>query len=157
MPKLLTGLWTGALAGAAGATALNIATYIDMTVRARPSSSTPEQLVQKVASDLDVAIPGSGEQRENRISGLGGLSGPLVGVAVGAAAGAARALGIRLPLVLSAPLIGAAAMASADVPLAAEGVSDPRTWSRADWAADAVPHLVFGLVTAVAIRAMQRR
>jgi hypothetical protein len=157
MPKLLHGLWTGALAGAAGTTALNLATYADMTVRARPSSSTPERLVEKVATDLDVPIPGQGEQRRNRVAGLGGLAGPLVGVAVGAAAGAARALGVRLPLVVAGPLIGVAAMAAADVPLAAERVSDPRTWTPADWAADAVPHLLFGLVTALALRSMQRR
>lgn len=43
---MLTGLLRGAAAGAAGATVLNAVTYLDMAVRGRPSSSTPEQLVE---------------------------------------------------------------------------------------------------------------
>jgi hypothetical protein len=37
-------------------------------------------------------------------------------------------------------------MAATGVPVAALGVSDPRTWSREDWIADAVPHLAYGAV-----------
>jgi uncharacterized membrane protein len=42
-------------------------------------------------------------------------------------------------------------MAATDVPVAALGVSDPRGWSAADWAADAVPHLAYG----AAVQAVQ--
>ena len=35
----------GAAAGAAGTTALNVVTYLDMAVRGRPASSTPERTV----------------------------------------------------------------------------------------------------------------
>ena len=48
---------------------------------------------------------------------------------------------------LAGPLLRGAAMGGSDPPLAAAGISDPRTWSVLDWAADAVPHLVYGLVT----------
>ena len=50
-------------------------------------------------------------------------------------------------------LIGAAAMASSDVPLKLFGISDPAEWEAKDWAADAVPHLAYGLVTYAAISA----
>jgi hypothetical protein len=36
----------GAAAGAAGTTALNTVTYLDMAVRGRPTSSTPEDIVE---------------------------------------------------------------------------------------------------------------
>ena len=36
----------GAAAGAAGTTALNFLTYVDMAVRGRPASSTPEKTVR---------------------------------------------------------------------------------------------------------------
>ena len=39
----------GAAAGAAGSTALNAVTYLDMAGRGRGSSSTPEQTVQALA------------------------------------------------------------------------------------------------------------
>jgi hypothetical protein len=46
--------------------------------------------------------------------------------------------------------VGLAAMAASDVPIAALGVSDPATWGVSGWAADIVPHLAYGLVTAIA-------
>ncbi len=54
-------------------------------------------------------------------------------------------------------VIGAAAMAGTDVPMAALGVSDPRTWAAKDWLSDAVPHLAYGLVTAAVVRGLDRR
>ena len=58
-----------------------------------------------------------------------------------------RSAGVRLPTAVGGPLLGAAAMLAADVPLAALGVSDPRTWSRTDWLGDALFHLVYGVTT----------
>jgi hypothetical protein len=149
------GLLRGAVAGAAGTTALNAATYLDMAVRGRASSSAPQDLVEAVAGRADVEIPGKGDERDNRLAGLGPLSGIGVGVAVGAAAGlllsALRKRGIAPPAPIAAVLIGAAAMASSDVPLKLFGISDPAEWEARDWAADAVPHLAYGLVTYAAI------
>ncbi|MCP9968874.1 hypothetical protein LUX57_29935 [Actinomadura madurae] len=42
-------LTRGLAAGAAGTTALNLVTYLDMAVRGRPASSTPEQSVERLA------------------------------------------------------------------------------------------------------------
>lgn len=151
---VLRGLLAGAAAGAAGTTALNTVTYLDMVVRGRPASSTPEQTVQAVADRAGIAIPGEGETREHRVAGLGPLQGILAGVGVGAAVGAARALGLRLPLPVSALLTGGAAMAAADGSMAALGVSDPRTWDAVGWASDAVPHAAYGTVTVAVLRGL---
>jgi hypothetical protein len=42
----------GAAAGAAGTTVLNAVTYVDMALRARPASSTPERTVDTIANRL---------------------------------------------------------------------------------------------------------
>ena len=152
MSGVLAGLLTGAAAGAAGTTALNATTYLDMAVRGRPTSSTPEQTVEALTDRVGLSVPGGGETRDDRIAGLGPLQGILTGVAVGAAAGLARSLGLRLPLSAAALGVGAGAMLASDGGMAVLGVSDPRTWSAGSWAADAVPHAAYGLVTAVVLR-----
>ncbi len=45
-------------------------------------------------------------------------------------------------------------MAASDVPIAALGVSDPRTWSLSDWASDVIPHLIYGVATVAASMAL---
>lgn len=140
----------GAVAGAAGTTALNAVTYLDMLVRGRPSSSTPEQTVQRLADQAGMSIPGGGDARDSRVSGAGALLGLLTGVGVGLGYGVARALGWRPPLPVAVVVTGAAAMAGSAGPMAAVGVTDLRQWSAADWISDALPHLAYGLVTAAA-------
>jgi hypothetical protein len=138
----------GAAAGAAGTAALNAVTYLDMAWRGRAASTTPEESVEVLAKQTGIQIPGQGEQRANRITALGALSGIATGVGIGILAGVVgRAPGV---------LIGAAAMAATDTSMARLGVSDPKTWSAADWAADAVPHLAYGTVTAAVLRALLR-
>lgn len=155
------GLLRGAAAGAAGTTALNAATYLDMAVRGRGSSSAPADLAEAVAERADVEIPGEGDERDNRLAGLGPLSGTGVGVVVGAAAslilGALRKRGLTPPAPVPVVLIGVAAMALSDVPLKLFGISDPADWEGKDWAADALPHLLYGLVTYATIRATDDR
>ena len=138
----------GAAAGAAGTTALNAVTYADMTWRARPASETPDQTVEKLSEAANVSVPGQGEDRSNRVSALGALSGIFTGVGVGAAYGGARALGLRPPVWLGAILATAGALAGSNGPMTVLGVSDPRTWSTTDWVSDVVPHVAYGLVTA---------
>lgn len=150
-------LLVGLAAGAAGTTALNVVTYLDVVVRARGASSTPEDTAAKLADKLGIDIPGDEDERANRIAGLGPLIGIAAGVGVGAAVGLARALGFRPPLPLAGILAGGLAMATADAPMAVLGVSDPRTWAPADWLSDAVPHLVYGVVTTVVFAALDRR
>ena len=36
------------------------------------------------------------------------------------------------------------------------GISDPRTWSATDWAADVVPHLAYGFATHATLAALDR-
>lgn len=147
----------GAAAGAAGTTALNAATYVDMACRARPASSTPEQLVDKLAASLEIEVPGESEARENRLSGLGALAGIATGVGVGAAYGALDVLHLRPPGPFGAIAAAAGAMIGSDVPMAKYGVSDPTTWSGTDWLSDAIPHLIYGAVVAMTYAAATRR
>jgi hypothetical protein len=143
-------------AGAAGTTALNAATYLDMAVRARPTSDTPERTIEAIEQKVPASIPGEGEQRGNRVSGLAGLSGIATGVGIGVAAGLLRRLGLRVPLPFGPVLIGLGAMAATDGSMASLRVSDPRTWSGNDWLSDLVPHLVYGAVTWAVLESLGR-
>jgi hypothetical protein len=151
------GIVAGAAAGAAGTAALNAVTYIDMTVRGRGTSSTPEQTVEAIEDRLPVSVPGEGETRDNRVSGLGSLSGIVTGIGIGTVFGLLRRAGLRPPTPVGAVLVGLAAMASTDLSMASLKVSDPRTWSAADWLSDLVPHLVYGAVTYATLEALDRR
>ena len=156
----MTSFWSavvrGAAAGAAGTTALNAVTYADMAVRGRPASSTPEQTVEKLAQAAHTDVPGEGETRSNRLSGLGPLTGIATGVGVGALAGL-LARGTRLPTPALAGVVGAAAMLGSNGPMTALGITDPRTWSASSWVSDVVPHLAYGVVTAAVARGLVRQ
>lgn len=141
-------LMRGAAAGAAGTTALNAVTYLDMAVRGRPSSSTPEQTVEKIANAVHLSIPGSGDARENRLSGLGPLMGLGVGTGAGAFLGALHAAGLRLPLIPESVATAVGVMSSTNTPMAVIGISDPRSWSVSSWMSDVLPHAAYGVVTA---------
>ncbi|WP_246271244.1 hypothetical protein [Amycolatopsis acididurans] len=145
---MMRSILRGAAAGAAGATALNAVTYLDMALRGRPASNTPEQTVELLSEKTGARVPGNAKTRPNRVSGLGALLGLLTGTTVGAGYGAAHALGWR-PSVLTGGLAASgAAMAGSSAPMTTLGITDPRKWSFADWASDVVPHLAYGLVTA---------
>ncbi len=147
MTTIGNGIIRGVTAGAAGTTALNTVSGLDALLRGRPPSDAPEQLVSTVADRAGVTVPGDRTTRKHRVAAAGPLSGTAGGLAVGAVAGALRATGLRLPTALGGPLLGAAAILAANGPLALTGVSDPRSWSTADWAADVVPHLAYGITT----------
>lgn len=144
---MIKALVRGAIAGAAGTTALNAVTYLDMALRARPASDTPQRVVEKVAAGAGRPIPGAGEDKDNRLSGLGALAGIATGVGIGAGAGLLRPVLRHLPTVVGATILGGAAMAASDVPLTKFGITDPSTWSPVDWASDVIPHFVYGVVT----------
>ncbi|HYH30970.1 MAG TPA: hypothetical protein VD903_11345 [Pseudonocardia sp.] len=149
MRSLLAGL----AAGAAGTTALNLVTYLDMVVRARPASTTPETTVRKTEELTGVGLapqgPGSdSEEASNRRSGLGALLGIASGVGVGAVYGLVRPKLSGVPLPLLGVGAGLAANVGTTAPMAALGVTDPRSWSGSSWVSDLVPHLAYGLVTA---------
>lgn len=151
---LFAAIGKGALAGAAGTTALNAATYLDMSVRARPASELPQQAVDKLADQAGHPVPGAGEEKDNRLSGLASLSGIATGVGLGAAVGLFGPVVRRLPLTLSSLLIGGGAMAATDTSMVRLGLTDPSSWSSADWLSDALPHLAYGLITAITLRAV---
>ena len=92
---LLRGALLGAASGAAGTTALDATTYLDMAVRGRPASSTPEDTIEKVSAATHVPVPGQGEDRQHRLSGIAALGGLAAGVAAGAVLGIVRAAGWR--------------------------------------------------------------
>lgn len=137
---LVRSVLLGTSSGAAGTTALNAVTFLDMALRGRPASRTPQDTVARVAGSLHIGL-GTGATRESRLSGLGSLGGTATGVAVGTAYGLAHALGIRPPRWAAAELLTAAALAAGNLPLVLSGMSDPREWSVGDWLADVVPHV----------------
>ncbi len=148
-------LW-GAAAGAVGTTALNVVSYGDMLVRGRAASDVPAQAAGRLAERLGLAdqIFGSDEAKAApRREAAGALLGYATGVGVGVAYGFMRGRRDSAHPLGAAVGLGLTAMAAADGPIAFLGVSDPRTWSAADWLADLVPHLAYGLATAATFAA----
>lgn len=143
----------GAAAGAAGTTALNVVAYLDMAVRGRPASSTPQRTAEALAGLAHVTVPGQGETRDNRVEGLGALSGLVSGIGVGGLLGLARASGVRTGTLLTTMIV----LVSTNGPMTVLGITDPRTWSRADWISDVVPHLAYGVVVTTTMDAFDRR
>lgn len=133
----------GLVAGAVGTVALNATTYADMAVRKRPPSSTPEQVAAILARLLHVPLPGDAAARQARLTGLGAVLGTAAGVSAGALLGLLRPWTLDRPTGLTAAWV--LAMLVGNGPMTVLGVTDPRTWSRADWLADVVPHLAYAV------------
>lgn len=146
----------GAAAGAAGSTALNAVTYLDMVVRGRGTSSTPEQTVEKLAEKAHVQIPGDDETRSNRVQGLGPITGLVAGVGVGVVVGLVRAAGYRSQPLVGTLLTTLGVLVAANGPMTVLGITDPRTWSATDWASDVVPHLAYAAVVKTTMDAFDR-
>ena len=140
----------GAAAGATGVAATNVLSYADMVMRGRPASSAPEEAGERLADHVGATVPGDQQTRRNRLSGLGALAG--IGLGIGALYWLVAPAAVRRHPALAGVLLGAAAMAASDVCLVRLGVTDPRTWSPADWASDAEPHAGYGLLTAWTLR-----
>lgn len=152
-------LLQGVAAGAAGTTALNAVTFLDMVVRARPASTTPEQTVRTAEKKAHLQLAADGPDSQtahNRRSGIGALVGIAAGLGTGALYGLARPRLGRLPLAVLGTAAGLAANVGTTGPMAAFGITDPRTWSRSSWLADLVPHLAYGLATAAVFEQMRR-
>ena len=149
-------LW-GAAAGAAGTTALNAVTYADMVLRGRPASTTPEQTVEALSDAVGVDVPGEGQSRSARVTALGQLTGTAAGVGSGAVYGALRAAGLARGRAAGTAVATGIALLAGNGPMTAMKVTDPRNWRAVDWAADIVPHLAYGIVTAGVMRRLERR
>jgi hypothetical protein len=143
----------GMVAGAVGTLAIDAVTYVDIAVRARPPSPTPQKSVEKLAETVELDL-GPEDRAQNRRSGLGPLLGYATGVAT-AVGFAALTKGRPVPLPVAAVLLGAGAMVASAAPMAALGVSDPRHWSRSDWISDIVPHLAYGVAAAATWRRLR--
>lgn len=153
-------LMNGIAAGAAGTTALNSVTYLDMVVRGRPASSMPDETVRKTAELAGVTLSEQGpdsEPAQNRRTGLGALMGIVAGLGTGALYGLVRPRLGRVPLVLLGAGAGLAANVGTTGPMAALGLTDPRSWPASSWLSDLVPHLAYGLATAVVFERLRRR
>lgn len=158
------GFFQGVLAGAVGTVALNVSTYLDMAVRARPASQLPaktaRELAERAGVDLaegDPSSNGDDEAAQTRSTALGQLMGYGTGLGVGAVYGLIRRR-FDLP---SVPLVGVglglASTAMSSLPMTALGLTDPRQWPAKAWASDLVPHLAYGMATAAAYEALADR
>jgi hypothetical protein len=144
----------GLVAGAAGTTVLHAVSQLDRAVRGRPASTVPARTVDAIADATGQEVPGRGAVREARRTALGSLAGIGSGLGVGVLASLARSAGVRMPGLVGAVVTGATAMAATDVPAAALSVTDPRTWTAADWASDAGPHLAYGAAVQAVVSAL---
>ncbi len=162
----------GLTAGAAGTLALNVAGYIDMLVRGRPASSLPAAVAGRMADEIGLPLDFDGDDAAadapdagggaaggalaNRQQALGALFGYSVGLAIGATYAVVRLVLPRPPAWLAGAALGSLAMGASNYPATRLGLTDPQTWSGADWAADVVPHMAYGVTTALVFEAIRK-
>jgi hypothetical protein len=130
---------------------LNLVTYLDMVVRGRPASSTPEDTVRVIEDRTGLRLSAGGPDSDiaaARRSGLGALLGIAAGLGTGALYGLVRPRLRGVPLAVLGLGAGLAASVGTSGPMTALGVTDPRQWPVSSWLSDLVPHLAYGLVTA---------
>lgn len=154
----------GAIAGAAGVVALNAASYLDMLVGGRPASDMPARVAGALADEMGAPLAGEiadddeadeldEDAAVNRREAMGALLGMANGIGIGVAYGIVRLILPRPPAWLAGAALGAAAMAASDYPATRLGLTEPRDWTATDWASDVLPHMAFGIVTAIAFEA----
>jgi hypothetical protein len=160
----------GLVAGAAGTVAINVTSYLDMLIRGRPASNLPAQVAGALADDVGLPLDfdatdgadtesrhgGAGQRLANRQEAVGALLGYANGLGIGTAYGISRFVLPRMPVWLTGTALGSLAMAASDVPATRLGLTNPRSWRPVDWAADVVPHLAYGMVTALTFELLRR-
>jgi hypothetical protein len=144
----------GSIAGAAGTVALNITTYLDMTVRGRPSSGVPAQVAGSLAESVGVDL-GSDQVGAARRSGLGALLGYASGLGFGITYGILRPSTRSIPGALAGMATGLGMMVATDLPAVATGATDLRSWGVSGWVGDLLPHIVYGLATAAVFESLE--
>lgn len=143
------GIVAGGVAGAVGTLALDVVSYGDMLARGRAASELPGRAAARLAGTARITLgPADDPRTANRAAALGAVLGYATGVAVGSALGLVwrRPARSRLRRGLVA---GTVAMVTANSPMVAQGLTDPRTWGVAGWVSDIVPHVAYGLAAAV--------
>ena len=149
----------GTAAGAVGTVALNAVTYGDMIVRGRPASSVPSQIAGQLVEKAGIDLSAENEEQggptaQNRQSGLGALQGFVVGLGIGTAYGLVRPSLGNVSKPRAGVVLCLAAMAGSDGPAAALGIVDLRQMGLNAWLSDIVPHLAYGLATAISYDAL---
>jgi hypothetical protein len=147
----------GLVVGTVATAALELATYADMLVRGRPASSVPAAAVGHLAERAGVVL-GDQQRAAHRREAAGALSGYVTGIGVATlyVLMERRVRGSR-PFWVAASALSALAMTAGNVPAIASGSTDPRQWDTADWLADVVPHLAYGLAGVATADAISRR
>jgi len=145
------GLLCGAAAGAAGTSALNVIGYLDIALRGRATSTTPERTVEAMSRLFRITVPGTGDILANRISGLGALTGYAAGIGMGVILGLAYALGWQPRPLVTTLVATALALIGTNGPMTVLGVTNPWTWGVVGWISDLIPHLGYGIVTALVL------
>lgn len=146
----------GLLAGAVGTLTLEAATFADMAARGRPSSDLPGQAAARLAKKLGVDLDDQDDTSQARLEGLGSLLGYGTGL-VAALAWSIAGLGRKAPPWKEAAGLGLTAMALADMPMVAQGLTDPRQWGWKGWLADLAPHLAYGVAAVGVMRYLRAR
>ena len=143
----------GLAAGCVGLVALEMTSYLDQFLTARPASDSPTKLGRKLADRLGVDL-GVGDARRNRASAFGPLAGYTDGLLLGVAWGLVAPA--RGGTAVGATLLGAGAWFGSNGPLIALGITGPREWTAEDWRTDLIPHAAYGVATAVTLDALRR-
>lgn len=145
---------SGLVAGAAGIAALDVYSYLDMLVRARPASELPSTVVKELAErgGLAALASGEGDAPKNRRSGAGALLGYGVGLGSGIVYAAIRpAFRDRLPWPVAGAILGAATLVLSEGSATALGATDWSTWTLSEWVSDVVPRTLYGLAVALVV------
>lgn len=151
------GIRAGAIAGAVGTLALDIVSYGDMLARGRAASDLPAQAAAKVAETAGIDLgPADDPRTPNRRAAFGAILGYTTGVAIGAVLGGAWRFRKGTSTTRRGLTAAGIAMAAANGPMVAQGLTDPRTWGVAGWVSEVVPHVAYWLATAVTFRAVTR-
>ena len=149
------GVRRGLIAGAAGVTALDAVTYLDMLVRGRPASDVPARTVNELAKKIGIdKLDASDEKTTNRRSATGALVGYADGVLSAIAYGALHSA-VRVPWPVGAALLAGLTLLVGEGSAARTGVVDWSKWGPAEWIADIVPRLAYGGVTAITVEALE--
>ena len=150
MAKRWTGITAGILAGAAGATAKNVVSYLDQAVQGEGATTSPAS--HSVAGAAKQATGAAGSQADGaRAEALGPLGGLGIGLGVGALAGLIRGSNATPPPVVAAVATGLVAMSIGEGAAVATGTAKPGWAAPGNLLRDFIPHLAYGAVTGWAL------
>ncbi|MBV8374769.1 MAG: hypothetical protein JO302_04605 [Candidatus Eremiobacteraeota bacterium] len=145
----------GMIAGAAGATALDALSYMDMLVRGRSASDVPGQTVSRLVKSIGLILDGEDTVSSNRRTASGALLGHADGVLAASLYALIRSA-IRVPWPVGAAFLAGITLVTGEGSAVRTGATDWSKWSLSEWVTDIVPRLAFGIVAAVVVEALER-